>query len=299
MQPLRNSRKSRSAYSSFTLVEVLVAMAVLSILGLILAGMMNQAFKLLSIEQNQAQTLQTLRIVSHMIGQDLQGAVLPVNPTNTTSFQFIQFNPANAGGLTDYVNNDAIFWQTAVVNDTTNSDIACVGYFVWWDTTKSPNNPTGGPQGKLCRFYNISQDTANFATEINTAPNVAWITPALIKNIAPAAYPNYQGLLAENVIGFWVTFEAVDSQGNTVKLTPPFDSRVEGRLPTDAILSYAFISSSAAPRLTSSDVTAIQSAYGNGSYTTNNPNTFIASLPKPLQPVVQMYSTRVLFRRSN
>jgi len=260
-------------------------MAVLSVLCLVLAGMMNQSFKLLSMGQNQAQTLQTLRVVSHIIAQDLQGAVLPADPANVTSFQFIQ----NPGGITTDENPDAIFWQTATVNDAVNSDIACVGYFVMWDTTNA-----GNPRGKLCRFYDTSNDAANYVTYASAN----WITPGLIQAVASGTKAgNYQGLLADNVIGFWVTFEAVDAQGNSITLSKPFNSRADHRLPTDAILSYAFIDPSAAARLTPADVTVIQSHYND--YSASNPPLFINALPKSLQPVVHIYSTRVLFRRSN
>lgn len=286
MQASRNFDRIR--HGSFTLVELLAAMAVLSILVLMLAGMVNQAFRQLTQGQNQAQTLQTLRAVSHMIGQDMQGAILPLNPTNQTSFQFVQ-NPDGTGA---YQNHDAIFWQTAVVNNSTNSDIACVGYFVMWDTT----NPR--PVAKLCRFYDDSTDIVNYYNYTNSTGE--WISDTFLQNVAPATSTHdYKGMLAENVIGFWVNFGAVDALGNPVTppLSNPFNSRTDHRLPTDATLTYAFVNPSAAQRITAGEIPQIQSACS--SYTTNSPSSFINNLPASLRPEVHIYSTRVLFRTSN
>lgn len=260
---------------------MLVSITVLAFLVVILAGLVGQAMRMLTRGRSQTETLQTLRAVSHMMSRDLQGAVLPLRPTNQISLQFVQ-NPPTVTAA--YRNPDSIFWQSTIASETNHTDIAIVGYFVLWDKS-NPSNP----KGKLCRYFVPPSDAPNYS--IYTQPD-AWISDALITANAPGTQTAlYKGMLAENVIGFWVSFEASDNAGNPLTLPTPFDSRIAQRLPNVAVVSYAFVSPAAAKRIT--DTAAITALYANG------PSNFVSNLPQAIRQEARLYTTRILFKRSN
>lgn len=277
MQPSPISTKTRA----FTLVEVLAAIAVLALLMLILVSLVGQSTRLLTRGHAQTETLQTLRAISHMMSRDLQGAVMPVSPTNQLSLQFVQNPPAVTA---TYRNPDSLFWQSSIATETSQSEIAIVGYFVMWDRS-NPSNP----KGKLCRYYVPPTDLQNY--QIYTQPS-AWISDTLIGANAPGLQAaNYKGMLAENIIGLWISFEASDASGNPLTLPTPFDSRSAQRLPNAAVVSIAFVSPTAAKRIT--DTTPITALYASG------PNNFVANLPQAIREDARLYTTRILFKRSN
>ncbi len=266
---------------AFTLVEVLAAIAVLAFLVLILVSLVGQSTRLLTRGRAQTETLQTLRAVSHMMSRDLQGAVLPVSPTNQLSLQFAQNPP---GVSSAYRNPDSVFWQSSIATETSHSEIAIVGYFVMWDRSNASN-----PKGKLCRYYVPPTDLQSY--QIYTQPS-AWISDTLIGANAPGLQAaNYKGMLAENIIGLWISFEASDASGNPLTLPTPFDSRVAQRLPNAAVVSIAFVSPTAAKRIT--DTTPITALYASG------PNNFISNLPQAIREDARLYTTRIMFKRSD
>jgi len=271
----------RPGSRSFTLVEILVSISILTILMLVLVGLARQSLHVLASGRSQTETLQTLRAVTSMMARDLQAAVLPLNATNQNGLQFVQ-NPADVSDA--YRNPDAFFWQAAVGTETNASDIALVGYFVTWD-----RSVPGHPQAKLCRYYVPPSDRQNFTIYSNPKH---WISDALLAANAPGtAQASYKGMLAENVIGLWVRFEAADDLGNAVTLPSPFDSRVAQRLPNAAVVSFAFVGPDAAKRI--ADPGAIRALYAAG------PTNFLAGLPRPVRTDARLYTTRIAFKRSN
>lgn len=259
----------------FTLLELLVSVAILAVLVTLLFSILSQASRLFSRGEAQTDALGNFRSATAMIGRDLRSALLPVDRTNKASLQFI-LNPGSISAASK--NRDALFWQCVNQGTGTNAGISIVGYYVKWDTS----NPDR-PKSRLCR---VSIDSADANFQIYRDPE-SWITDAILDAASPAdKTQNYRGLLAENVIGLWITLE--ENDGGVLKPVGSFDSRVTGALPAAAQLSLAFLSPSAAKRLTPADVTAIRA--GSQGDATN----FLDGLPAALRPEAQLFTTRVV-----
>lgn len=261
--------------AAFSLLELLMAMSVLSLLVVMLCTIIGQASRVFSRSQAQTDALGNFRAATTMLSRDLKSALLPVDRTNQASLQFILNPPALSA---DYRNRDALFWQTARESQTNSTGVSIVGYFVSWDTTQPDR-----PKPQLCRMAITSSDP-NYL--IYSQPN-QWITDDVIKATASATKANnYRGLLAGNVVGLWITLET--KSGGALTAVTNFDSRATGSLPAAALVSLAFISPSAAARLTPSDAAEIQKQCK-----TKDATNFIAGLPAQLKPEAQIYTTRI------
>ncbi|MEI9997965.1 MAG: prepilin-type N-terminal cleavage/methylation domain-containing protein [Verrucomicrobiota bacterium] len=180
-----NSRRP----SSFTLVEMLVALAVVSILVLLITSVLTQLNRMWAQSQSQTQRQQSGRALLNFLARDIAKAMLPLSLTSQASLQFVINPPALSGS--GYNNRDNIFFQAPVAVDERAGELAEVGYFVQWQT--------GPASAQLCRFFVNPTDAANYL--IYTSPT-AWLTSDVVKNVAPGtSASSYQGLLAENVIG--------------------------------------------------------------------------------------------------
>ena len=212
---------------AFTLLELLVSMAILSILVVILSQMINQASTAWARGESNKERMQDARAVVEFMSNELQSALLPVNRPTQTGIQFV-VNPAAITSGT-FNNRDSVFWQTPQATDQTQGDVAEVGYFVRWDATVSSN-----PRPILCRFFVNPGDT-NFLI-YSTDPDTPWLSKKMLDAVAPGIksndpLKNYLGLFAENVLGLWVT--ALDPIGQPITLdatganiTGSFDSRM-------------------------------------------------------------------------
>ena len=239
--PARLSRPVHTGNLGFTLLELLVATAVLALIVLVLSAMLSTTGSSWQAAVGRSESGLSARAIADYIQTDLRPALLPVNPSDTANLQFI-LNPPAAPK-----NGDALFWQSPVANDTTYGDIAEVGYFVKWI---ADSNNTRKPV--LCRFFVEPTDAA--AYEIYKNPG-AWLTAPLIDSVAPGTpASNYKGLFAENVVGIW--FRCLDGAGKAYaksfdSRTPPSDSLGKVKhLPAAVQVSFVLISSKAASRIT-------------------------------------------------
>jgi len=259
----------------FTLIELLLSITILVILVALLGTILGQASRLFSRGEALNEAQGNFRAASALLSRDLSAALLPVERTNQASLQFI-LNPPGLSG--EYKNRDALFWQCATECQADSTGVSIVGYFVSWDTS-NPNRP----QASLCRMA-INANDASYRIYKN--PD-AWINDDVVKAAAPAAKAsNYRGLLANNVVALWITLE--ERSGGTLTPLTSFDSRVTKTLPAAAQFSFAFISPSAAARLTAADATAIRNLCQTASATN-----FIAGMPASLRPDTQIYTTRI------
>ncbi len=78
----------------FTLVELLVAVAILSILSLLLMVILNQVSAGWSLVQSQIDARQNGRAILTLMASDLRPAALPTDRTNTNNLQFVVDPPA-------------------------------------------------------------------------------------------------------------------------------------------------------------------------------------------------------------
>ena len=209
-------RRFRGPADGFTLVELLVSVAILSILILLLCGILNEVSTSWTQVRAQIDRRQNGQAILALISSELRTAAVPSDRMNTSSLQLVVDPPAlltTAG----YLYPHAIFWQAPIASGTTNGSLAEVGYFIRWDTTTNSANP----RASLCRFFVSPTDTTNFLI-YSTPAN--WLTPAtgqagaIIDAVAPGnSANNYKGWFADNVIGLWV--RCLDANGIPITQT--------------------------------------------------------------------------------
>ncbi|MEI8045487.1 MAG: prepilin-type N-terminal cleavage/methylation domain-containing protein, partial [Verrucomicrobiota bacterium] len=198
---------------AFTLLEVLVAMAVLSLMVVLMASIAGKVSKIWQDVSANNQQRAAARVLLHFMARELEAARQPAlmpSATNAANLQMFASltNALNATNTTkipsDNLNPHALFWQVPAAKNTSMGNIASVGYFIRWDTTSQP----GRAKPFLCRFFVGPSDSTNFQIYGQTAQN--WLS--VIPTVAPATSPAYQGWLSDNVIGLWIRFLDTDGQ---------------------------------------------------------------------------------------
>ncbi len=232
-------------------MELLVAMAILSLMCVLLVGISGQATQVWTRGESQNQHRSRARAALELIGREMRQAVVPLDASQTNGLQFVVNPPGISAAY-----HDSIFWQAPVARNKANGDLAEVGYFIRWT----------GNQANLCRFYVPSGDT-NYL--IRNQPD-AWITDTLLDSVAPADKASgFQGVFLENVIGLWVAAFAADGTAYA-----DYDSRAHlNHLPAYADISLAFLDTKSAARMNASQAAAIQAA----SQTATNAETLLGS----------------------
>lgn len=188
---------------AFSLVELLVATSVATMLMLILAGVSSQVSKLLTTGISQNQNRVNARAAMSFMAKELKQASIAKQKTFTVgttpvSALHLVINPSSV--TERYKNPDAVFWQAPIATTTTSGDIAEVGYFVYRD--EKPD-VTGKRvfHSDLMRLFVNPTDTTNY--RIYSQPG-SWLDGGLLDKFIPTRLNNYQGLFLENVIGLWV-----------------------------------------------------------------------------------------------
>ena len=231
---------AQARLSSFSLVELLVAIAVLSIIVILLLSMTSSITSIWQAGQAHNERRATTDAVFEHMQRDLQQAAIPAshpgNPQfiNTNSLEMV-INPT--GIAANYELPQAIFWQAPIATDgSINGSLAIIGYFIQW------------VNGAPCLTRLLINPSSTGSYEIYSNPS-SWITSSLITSTAPAtAASNYAGLLAPNVLGLWV--QVLDANGNPIQqvgATAPGES-FDSRLPY-AYTNYAYTNSGGTPAL--------------------------------------------------
>lgn len=218
----------RHIRKGFSLLELLVAIAVFALLLVVLVQTLGQSSQLWVAVKRQSEHALNCRAIGDFISEELKRALPPLDRTSTNSLQFV-INPPSVS--TTYRNRDAVFWQAPIASERTGGDIAEVGYFIKWDQSKP-----GNPRALLCRLFvppvQNGVPNANFA--IHKDPS-NWVSDSILQTVAPAdAAGDYNGLFAENVLGLWL--KPLDSSGNA--LPAAFDSRRDKYVDTDGVTHY-------------------------------------------------------------
>lgn len=193
----------------FTLLELLVGVAILALLVVVLSGVFGGVSKTWQVGQSNNERLQNIRAITDFITGELRSALLPVNRTDKANLQFV-VNPGSVSAA--FRNGDAIFWQAPVSAVQTYGDVAAVGYFVKWDESTPAN-----PRPILCRFFSSeSTSPANFLVYRQAGGSVQWLNDEILKAVAPADKANaYQGLIAENVVAIFA--QCLDAMGRPIE----------------------------------------------------------------------------------
>jgi len=320
---------------AFTLVEILVAMAIFAMLATLLFGVLSQVNKTWQQAQSQIEPRKSGRAILDYITRELEMASLPevrgMNYSNTSSspdstdlnLQFLE-NPSQANSA--FLNPHAIFWQAPVASVTTNGNMAEVGYFIRWDVS-NPNNP----RALLCRLLVNPSDT-NYL--IYSSPN-AWLSDAILDSAAPGVKNtgdpanSYKGWFADNVIGLWA--RSLDARGNPITnsalnaayVNYAYDSRkgyryqvgtnviiksgfqsagttnqIFATLPASVEVALVILDSRAASRLTQKPVYTNTWPPTATSFWTDV-NRFVSNLPTAVRSGSRIYSTRVALKNAD
>jgi uncharacterized protein (TIGR02599 family) len=200
----KKDRVARAGSAAFTLVELLVATAVLGVLIVLLAQVMSMVSDAWSGGTGRAERQQNGRALVDFIGRELRATALPVDPKSNGVVPDLQFVVNPSAVPEKYRQPHAIFWQAPIATDTSKGSMAEIGYFVRWDDTRTP------PRAMLCRMF-----VNPGAVQHKVYDNLTWLSEDVLKELAPAdQLTGYRGLFAENVIGFWA--RCLDSTGNVI-----------------------------------------------------------------------------------
>lgn len=281
----------------FSLLELLVATAVFLGLALILvsiAGSLSNFWQM-GIAHNERRS-SALAAFARM-ARDLRFAAVPANPS-ATNVQFV-INPAKVGS--SYLYPQAAFWQAPVA---AGGNTALVGYFVQWV------NETNGSVPKLCRLV-IGSASTNYQY---LKPSV-WISDPILANNAPAAKAfDYNGQLAENVLGLWM--QPLDQRKNPIVIdasgaafapgqfdsTQGYTATLTNAYGTNSV-TYAFkpaLPASLEVAIVTTDARTAKRLSGNAAEkppsrsTTNmmnDVNAFYLNLPEHIKKGARIYST--------
>ena len=198
--------------SAFSILELLVAVSVLSILLVVLLNIVQGATSLWRGSENKVEAYREARAALQVMSSDLKN-ILP-----TTNTDFFRTN------LTSYPSPTNLTFLAALPissQDTTSSksDICAVGYFVAYDN-KSPVAGNNGRQSyNLYRYFVESNETfAKLTNNPTTALTASFDT-------------SHCEILARNVVGFNATYSITNGSGGfdswTQNATYPMPQVVE------------------------------------------------------------------------
>jgi prepilin-type N-terminal cleavage/methylation domain-containing protein len=216
----RNDR----APGGFSLIELIVAIAILSVMGVLIMSVINNTSSITSRTAARLDANRVARECLDLIGQDLSAIRTPyanssVNSsigTGATNGLQMSVNPTSVDAK--YRNPHTFFWQASVSRNQKYGNLAVVGYFVQKDLQtdtrsnrlqlrrvyvepENPNSPPSSPE------YLIYSDPNN------------WHPTALLQKFAPddAATDNangQRGWVADGVLAMWV--RSLDPLGNPI-----------------------------------------------------------------------------------
>ena len=301
---------------AFSLIEMLVAVAVFTILLTILAGSYSGIERAISQTNARREANATGRAALEWITRDLErirppapGFIWSVTQNTNTNRPVAtlgsQFLIASTNQITTNKNPHAAFWQVAS-EESAGRTMAIVGYFVRWVTETNNNIPTTRPV--LCRLY-INQTNAAYPAGLNIA-NGTWLDDNILTNAPGDAAGSYRGWFADNIHSIW--FRALDANGSPITTNASstafpngsFDSRQGYLSGTNSIMGPALPSSVEVavivmnPQRLQGNTATYSVSSGLGS----NPANFWsdiqsamndASIPPQIRESLRLYSTRI------
>ena len=180
---------------AFSLLELLVAIAVLCILLVILLNIVQGASNLWRTSENKVEAYREGRAALQVISSDLRHALAS---TNTNFFR---------RNISSYPNstNVAFLATLPLSSQETNSlsDVCTVGYFLAYDNKSPVSGITGRQSYNLYRYFVESNET--FAKLSDSSG------PADVLDFDPSRQPE---ILARNVVGFKATYFITNGPGS-------------------------------------------------------------------------------------
>lgn len=199
---------------AFTLLELLVAMAVLVLLLMLLASVANHAGRtwqeMNAGNERRIAARAVLRFMANELRAASQPLPMPGAGSAAANLQMIASLPTNDANATAVpaalLHPHALFWQAPLAQNASFGDIASTGYFVRWDTSQP-----GLARPVLCRFFSSPEDASHFLIYQSENGSAAdWLS--VHSSVAPATAPEYRGWLSDHVIALWIRFLDRDGQ---------------------------------------------------------------------------------------
>ncbi len=257
----------KNSARGFTLLEMLVTLAILSLISVVLAGMSAEVGRGYGISQNETDRRMAIRTVLDYMAKELRIASLALNQNSAISqgkgTLEMLISPAVLGTPPNSMNcPDSVFWQAPIATDgQAKGEMAEVGYFIRWSSG----------QASLCRFFVNPSDTTNYLVYSNPSN---WLSVGLLNSVAPSDHADsYRGLFLDNVLGLWVQASPDPNLSGTA-YTKPYDSSLPQTpghpLPASITISLVVLDAPSAIRFQnanagagSSPPAAISTLYGD------------------------------------
>ncbi len=255
-----------SKKTAFTILELLVAMAVMSLLLVLLMNMVDSATKLWRVNENRVDSYREARAALGIMARDLQNLV-PTTNTSYFLFNADAFPKLSSAGtaLTNTISASAAFFLAALPaaaqdSASNKSDVCQVGYFLAFDRTTVATNKSLN----LYRYFRSSDPTF----QALTAPSGLYQTPP------PQPATDDTELLARNVTS--LSLRAFTFTNSSLA---PFSSSVATPVPDLVEISVSAINQDTAKRL------------DNNVASWTNTNSPI------IKPTLQTFTTRIQLNR--
>jgi prepilin-type N-terminal cleavage/methylation domain-containing protein len=193
--------------TAFSLVELLVAMALLAIVVSILASIFSSTQKGVSLLGSASSQRRDASTVLDQISRDLRSATQSVsrsfedaNPGLRTP-QFL-LNPPGFSG-----NQTSLFWSVA--SESKLGGTTLVGYTLRWESTPE------GPRSRFCRVSFDPNDSESIKKNLRSALNTPWVDKDLAASNAPGdSKSGFQGWISDNILAFYA--RVLDPQMNPI-----------------------------------------------------------------------------------
>jgi len=208
----RNPWRPLPKQSSFTLIELMAATTVLSVVLLMMVGMQDQMSKAWSNANRRTDATREARAASLLMISDFSFPILRGNQSSTSKDQiadsttnkglpFIYSRDGTSNALTipDQQPGSSLYFCVAPHRPRANSsgDLALVGYYVAKDTFTNVN-------GFAYDSYNLHR---YFRPASNAWTNLTnWFSKKAPGNLFPNIHPTNDDILARNVAGFQILF---------------------------------------------------------------------------------------------
>jgi prepilin-type N-terminal cleavage/methylation domain-containing protein len=177
----------------FTLIEMMISMAILVFILLIVTSFMNTVAATWTAGDQRVSTFQDGRAILDVIGRELSSAAM------SPSLQLV----ATSRLTNTRSNSDSIFWQAPLTYRVSGSatpltSVCEVGYFI--DSTYN-----------LRRFFVQPSDSANFqiySTEPSDTDAAAWVQASYLTSASISP------VIASGVVAFWI--RCLDANGDAI-----------------------------------------------------------------------------------
>jgi len=231
---------SGSRGHAFTLVELMVAAGITTLLLLGMTGIFDQSMKAWRLSSRRADAEREVRAALAQIERDLANLVVSSNlpiyvnvrDTNRVNIPGSPIMPTRAGNPgVDWFNVSAVlfFASTVPVQSGQPGELAGIGYFVAWDPASNGGN------GAWNLYRRLQPPTNLFSALTNR------LALATISSNSPGPYQTNSlaapEILAANVLNFWVAPVVFDS--NNVPKTLPTNDK--GKFDFDVLNSGFWI----------------------------------------------------------